>query len=280
MISTAQFEAARPRLLAIAHRMLGSIHDAEDAVQATWLRADSAATGEVDNPVAWLTTVLTRLCLDQLRERRAWAAWPEFDEEIPDEVLAAEEDFIQREDISRAVLVLISQLTPAQRVCYVLHDLFSVPFDHIAEVLGTTTTAAKKHASRARGRIRGADAAAEADDRQHRAVVAAFLSAARGGDIDRMIALMAPECVRVADAALLPPGSATEVKGAAAVAEETRQFVDRIRASTPLRVNGRLVDVIAPGGRALAAIDIDTVADRVVSITINPIRGTDVLTAA
>lgn len=260
--------------------MLGSIHDAEDAVQLTWLRANGAATADVDNPVAWLTTVLTRLCLDQLRERRTRVVGPQLDGETPDDAPAAEEDYIQREDVSRAVLVLISRLTPAQRVAYVLHDLFSVPFDQIAEILGTTTVAAKKNASRARARIRGADPADSADERQHRAIVAAFLSAARGGDVDMLIALMAPDCVRVADEALLPPGAPTRVTGASAVAEETRQFVDRIRASTPLRVNGRLVDVIAPGGRALAAIDIATVADRVVRITISPIRGTDVLTAA
>jgi RNA polymerase sigma-70 factor (ECF subfamily) len=165
-------------------------------------------------------------------------------------------------------------------VAFVLHDLFAVPFDQIAAILDTTPASAKKHASRARTRIRPGQLAVPPDaDRQHQEVVTAFLRAAAGGDIARMIELMAPDCVRTVDGALVPVGTPTRVTGAAAVADETRHFVDRIRFAVPLRVNGRAVHVIAPGGHASAIIDIETHAGIVTRIAIRPVVTTDVLEA-
>ncbi|PRC43899.1 RNA polymerase subunit sigma-70, partial [Mycobacterium sp. ITM-2017-0098] len=184
-------------------------------------------------------------------------------------------------DVSRALMVVLDRLTAPQRVAFVLHDLFAVPFDQIAAVLGTTPAGAKKHASRARSRVRpGDDAVAPADDASHQQIVTAFLRAAAGGDIARMVELMAPDCVRDVDATLVPAGTPVRVTGAAAVAEETRHFVDRIRCSAPMRVNGRPAHVIAPGGHPSAIIDIDTYAGVVTRIAIRPIVATDVLEAS
>ncbi|GAA4876551.1 sigma-70 family RNA polymerase sigma factor [Saccharopolyspora cebuensis] len=279
MGSIEEFEAARPRLLSLAHRMLGSAHDAEDAVQTTWLRAQAAPRDGLDNPDAWLTTITTRVCLDQLRARRRRGEVAPLAAELPAAQLAADEDFLRREDVSRALLVLLARLPPAQRVAYVLHDLFAVPFGQVAAILGTTPGNAKKLASRARARIGGGEEVPGASS-QHREVVAAFLSAARGGDLHRMVALLAPDCVRTADAALLPPGAATTVTGAVAIAAETGLFADRIRASAPMRLDGRAVDVIAPGGHPLAAIEVATRGTRISRITITRIGAADVLAAA
>ena len=275
------FVAERTRLFSVAHRILGSAHDAEDALQTAWLHVQAAPGREIDDVPAWLTTVVTRVCLDQLRGRRRRDVLARRAEPVPDSALAADEEILVREDVSRALMVLLDRLTAPQRVAFVLHDLFAVPFDQIAAILDTTPANAKKHASRARGRVRPDQAAiATADDAQHQKVVSAFLDAAAGGDIARMLALMAPDCVRVVDHALVPPGTPTRVAGAAAVAEETRYFVDRIRSSARLRVNGRTAHVIAPGGHALAVVDIGTEAGVDTCIAIRPVVATDVLEAA
>ncbi len=275
------FVAERPRLLSVAHRILGSVHDAEDAVQTAWLRIQATPDGDIDDVPAWLTTVVTRVCLDQLRDRHRRDVLTRRVDAATDTDVAADEEFLVREDVSRALMVLLDRLTPPQRVAFVLHDLFSMPFDQIAEVLDTTAANAKKHASRARVRIRpDQPPVAAAGDARHHAIVAAFLRAATGGDIARMIELMAPDCVRIADGSLIPAGTPTSVAGAAAIAEETRHFVDRIRSSTPMRVNGRPVHVIAPGGHASATIDIDTRAGVVTCIAIRSIVATDVLEAS
>ncbi|OEV03602.1 hypothetical protein AN216_11035 [Streptomyces oceani] len=261
--------------------MLGSVHDAEDAVQTAWLRAQAAGEDRIDNPAAWLTTVTTRICLDQLRVRQRRGELPLFADAIPEARVAADEDFLRRDEVSRALLVLLEQLTPTQRVSYVLHDLFSVPFDQIAGILDTTPANAKKLASRARARVQRPVSRGEATgiDARHQEIVAAFLDAARGGDVRRMLALLAPDCVRTADPVLLPTGAAATVVGANAVAEETRAFAHRIRATTTLRLNGRRVDVIAPGGHLLASVEAVVRGDRIVGLTIAPIRAGDVLTA-
>ncbi|MDG4665974.1 sigma-70 family RNA polymerase sigma factor [Mycobacterium sp. 236(2023)] len=278
---TERFLADRPRLLSLAHRILGSIHDAEDAVQTAWLRAHPCPAADIENVSAWLTTVVTRVCLDQLRARSRRDALTARVDPISDVELAADEAFLQRDDVSRALMVLLATLTPPQRVAFVLHDLFAVPFDRIADILDTTPTNAKKHASRARSRIRppAAPSGPAPDEEDHAAVVTAFLQAAGGGDMHRMLSLMAPECVRIADAALMPVGAALSISSAAAIAEETRHFVGRIRSSIPMRVNGRALHVIAPGGHAIATIDIAVRAGLVTAITIAPLAATDVVEA-
>ncbi|BBX20559.1 RNA polymerase subunit sigma-70 [Mycolicibacterium duvalii] len=278
MISTAEFEQARPTLLSVAYRIVGAAQDAEDAVQTAWLRTQAAHTAAIDNPSAWLTTVVSRVCLDQLRERRRRdALGRQLTDGIDTAIAAADEAMLRREDVSRALLMLMRELTPPQRVAYVLHDLFSLPFDTVAAVLDITPAAAKKHASRARARLSppAPGGPQHRDDRQHREIVDAFLHAARGGDIARMTTLLAPDCVRRADPALLPRGAATTVRGAAAVAEETRSFVDRIRVSAPMRVDGHPVDVIAPGGHPWALIDIATTGGVITEINLRPVRPAD-----
>ncbi|WP_024804009.1 sigma-70 family RNA polymerase sigma factor [Nocardia sp. BMG51109] len=249
-----KFEAARPRLLSLAHRIVGSQHDAEDAVQTAWLRVQSADPAAVVNPDGLFTTVTARICFDHLRGRERRAELPLLPSDIPGEQLAADEEFLRRDEVSRALLVLLGELSPKQRVAFVLHDLFAVPFDQVAAVLDTTPATAKKLASRARIRLREADPAEPDRSAEHFEIIDAFLAAARGGDIARLVSLMAPGVVRTADPALLPQGGRTTVRGATEVAEETRAFVDRITAAVPLLVGGHPGAVIAPGGHPFALI--------------------------
>lgn len=270
------FEAARPRLLSLAHRILGSVHDAEDAVQTAWLRTRTADREAVDNPDGWFTTVTARLCLDQLRTRQRRGELPLLADAIPAEHLAADEEFLRREDVSRALLVLLTRLTPDQRVAYVLHDLFDVPFERVAAVLDTSVPNAKKLGSRARIRLRDRDEAADMSElTTHAEVVDAFLAAARGGDMDRLVEVLAPDAVRTVEPGLLRGTAVAEVRGAQAVAEETRYFLDRIRASTALLVNGRPGAVIAPGGHPLAGIGFEIADGRITRITITRLESTD-----
>ncbi|MGC4938732.1 sigma-70 family RNA polymerase sigma factor [Kribbella sp. DT2] len=270
-----EFEAARPRLLSLAHRILGSVEDAEDAVQTAWLRVHAVDQPQIDNPPGWFTTVTARLCLDQLRSRARRGELPLLADAIPADTLAADEEFLRREDVSRALLVLLDQLTPTQRVAYVLHDLFRVPFGEVAVVLDTTPPNAKKSASRARQRLAEVDADEVAQTAAHWPIVDAFLAAARGGRIDTLITLMAPDVVRVADRALLPEDGAVEVIGNRAVAEETRSFADRVHASIPMLVNGASAAVIAPGGHPLAVITFDFSGETITRIAIAPLQPTD-----
>jgi len=282
------FEAARPRLMSLAFRIVGSHHDAEDAVQTAWARTQAAGTAQVENPDAWFATVTARACLDILRARRRRAELPLLADDVPGGRMSADETFLRREDLSRALLVLLAELSPRQRVAYVLHDLFAVPFDEIATVLDTSTPSAKKLASRARIRLHeaGVGAAADAgtaasggnepasarsvDRAEHLEIVEAFLAAARGGDMARMVHLMAPDAVRTADARLLPPGVRTTVRGATEVAEETRAFVDRIAVAVPMLVGGHPAAVIAPGGHPWAIVRFRIEAGLVTGIDISP----------
>ncbi|MBQ1109757.1 sigma-70 family RNA polymerase sigma factor [Streptomyces sp. 404i] len=275
-ITVEEFATARPYLLSVAHRMLGSAQDAQDAVQTAWVRAATArSSASVENPSAWLTTVTARVCLDELRARRRRNEAPLLADAVPAADLAADEAVLRAEDVSRALMVLLDRLTPPQRVAYVLHDLFSTPFDRIAEVLGATVPSAKQHASRARRRLAPARQSAEETGRADQRIVDAFMAAARTGDTRRMIQLLAPDSVRDAEAALLPDGGRTTVTGASDIAAETAQFRDRIRAACPLSVNGRPMYVIAPGGRPFATIEISTAGGQVTRIALCLVRPND-----
>ncbi|OLT39970.1 hypothetical protein BJF85_06325 [Saccharomonospora sp. CUA-673] len=297
-----RFQRARPRLLSMAHRMLGSYQDAEDAVQTTWLRVqatrgdragESGATGEIANVDGWFTTITSRICLDQLRARQRrgetslQAVWPSGEvgpdrlgaDRMSAEQMATDEEFLRREDVSRALVVLLGELSANQRVAYVLHDLFAVPFDDVAAVLDTSRDAAKKLASRARLAVRDARVGGAADPdsgsddmRDAAGVVEAFLAAARDGDLDRLVAMLAPDAVRTADRSLLPPAGATEVRGARAIADETRFFAERIAVTAPVWIDGRPAAVIAPGGRPYAVITFTVRAGLVAAFAIEPYR--------
>jgi len=238
----AVFARHRPHLLAVAFRVLGSDADAEDVVQDAWSRYDRADVSEVENIGAWLVTVVTRLCLDRLRRTREHPVRPE---DLPDVAAGGpdpQEVVVLAGELTAAVSVLLEQLTPPQRVALVLHDVFGMPFEEIATVLGTSAGSAKKLASRARGRIRvvqPATGALGAAPREARQVVAAFLQAAQLGDVDGLIAVLHPEVTRTADPQALPPGTRQRLHGAGAVSQETRALRDRARQARLVMINGR-----------------------------------------
>lgn len=260
-----RFEAERRRLLAVAYRMLGSAAEAEDAVQEAWLRLARADGRGVDNLGAWLTTVVSRLCLDALRSRATRREVP-VGEHSPDLVLdddGPEAEAVLAESVGRALLVVLDTLGPDERVAFVLHDSFAVPFDRIAPIVGRSPDTAKKLASRARAKIHGTPAAGAETVRAHREVVEAFLAAARGGDIGKLLAVLAPDVVRRVDPAVLPAGSALLVRGARAVAEETVVLGRRAHFAAPALLDGAVGIVVAPRGRLTLALTVTVTGTRI-----------------
>ena len=276
-----RFEVDRGRLKSVAFQLLGSLSDAEDAVQAAWLKASRSEYAAVANLTAWLTTITAREALDQLRARKRRAEQPLTDADADAAVgerfvaAAADEEVLMAESVSRALLVVLDRLPPAQRVAFVLHDVFAVPFETIADLLDRSPAAAKKLASRARGRLHPAPSAPAPRTAEHLEVVRAFLAASRGGDIDTLVRLLAPDVVRTVDPALVPADVPVEMRGARAVAEETRRFTDRARAAAVVLIDGRPGIAIAPAGRLQALLRIAVGADnliQVVDITGDPER--------
>lgn len=214
-----RFDADRAHLHAVAYRMLGSLSDAEDAVQESWLRLSRSDVDGVANLTGWLTTVVGRICLDMLRSRAARREEPPA-AHLPDPMIVAddggdpEHEAVTADSVGLALLVVLETLTPAERLAFVLHDLFGVPFNEVGRLVGRSTDATKMLASRARRRVRGESAVP--DPGRHRAVVDAFLAASRAGDFDALVALLDPDVVLRAD--LGPGGLAPLVRGAAAVA--------------------------------------------------------------
>ncbi|MER7579528.1 sigma-70 family RNA polymerase sigma factor [Kitasatospora sp. NPDC097691] len=249
--TAARFEAERGRLRAVAQRMLGSTGEAEDAVQEAWLRLVRTDPAEIDNLPGWLTTVVSRICLDLLRARAARREEPT-GEALPDAAGGGadpEREALLVESVGRALLVVLDRLGPAERVAFVLHDGFAVPFEQIAPIVGRTPVAAKKLASRARQRVRGTAALPPGPLAGHRRVVEAFLAAARDGDLAGLLAVLAPDVVRRADPAALPPGRSPVARGAATVARETTVLGRRARHGAVALVDGAPGILIAPGGR-------------------------------
>ena len=256
-----RFETDRARLRAIAYRMLGSRTDAEDAVQEAWLRLSRAGDAGVENLGGWLTTVVARVCLDMLRARREKSA----DEAVPRLAAAAdaEQEALLAESVGLAMLVVLDRLTPAERVAFVLHDMFDLPFEEIAGIVGRSVDASRQLASRARRRVRGATGDPEADRDRQRQVVEAFLAASRRGDFDALLALLDPSVVARADAAAVAAGAAPEVRGAAEVATT---FAGRARAARPALVDGLVGLAWAPGGHPRVVFDFTTENGRIVAI--------------
>ncbi|HEY4726086.1 MAG TPA: sigma-70 family RNA polymerase sigma factor, partial [Actinomycetota bacterium] len=217
-----RFQAHRPRLRAVAYRMLGSLGEADDAVQETWLHLSRADPSGVDNLGRWLTTVVARVCLDTLRARTARREEP-LGVHLPDPIishqdaLGPEEEALLAEGVGLALLVVMEQLAPAERLALVLHDTFAVPFDQIAAILGRSPAAARQLASRARRRVRASATLPDGDLARQRKVVDAFLAAARDGDLDALVAVLDPEVVVRADWGGVPAGASRMVRGARAV---------------------------------------------------------------
>ena len=227
-----RFETHRAHLRAVAYRMLGSADEADDAVQEAWIRLSRANAGLVDNLAGWLTTVVARVCLDMLRSRKSRREEPLSLHHVAGN--DPEHEVLLADSVGLAMLVVLETLAPAERVAFVLHDLFGLPFDEIAPIVGRTPSAARQLASRGRRRVRGADPAT-GDLTLHREIVDAFLAASRGGDFEGLLAMLDPDVVVRADEAAVKLGAEREVRGAAAAA---RTFAGRARAAQPALVNG------------------------------------------
>ena len=266
-----RFEAHRAHVRAVAFRMLGSMPEAEDAVQEAWLRLSRSDTGEIENLGGWLRTVVARVCLDMLRSRRSRREEPletHQPESAVDDAhrIDPEEETLLAESVGLALLVVLDTLAPAERLAFVLHDMFAVPFDEIAPIVGRSPAAARQLASRARRRVKGAAADAEADVTRQREVVDAFLAASRGGDLGALLAVLDPDIVVRADEAAVQLGAAREVHGAVGVAEF---FFGRARGAQPALVNGVPGLVWAPGGRPKVAFAFTVTEGRVVEIHVH-----------
>ncbi len=263
-----RFEENRTHLRTVAYRMLGSLSEADDAVQEAWLRLSRSDTSGVANLRGWLTTVVGRVCLDMLRGRRSRREEP-IDALVPEPIMSREDgmdpeqEALLADSMGQALLIVLGTLAPAERLAFVLHDMFDVPFDEIAPIVGRSPAAARKLASRARRRVQGAPAAPDADLVQRQEVVKAFLAASRGGDFDALLALLDPEVVLQADGAAVAQGASGDVRGAAAVAAT---FAGRARAARRALVNGAAGLVWAPGGRPRVVFSFTIVRGKIVAI--------------
>ncbi len=262
-----RFEAHRTHLRAVAYRMLGSASEADDAVQEAWLRLSRSNASGVENLGGWLTTVVARVCLNMLQSRASRREQPQ-GAHLPDPVAGREDggdpehEALLAEGVGLALLVVLDTLTPAERLAFVLHDTFAVPFDEIAPIVERSPAAARQLASRARRRVQGA-APPDTDLTRQRAVVDAFLAASRGGDFDALLAVLDPDVVLRADHAAVQAGASREVRGAAAVAGA---FSGRARAARPALVNGAAGAVWAPGGRPRVVFAFTITRGRIVAI--------------
>ena len=250
-----RFEASRPRLRAMAYRMLGSLGDAEVAVLEGWLRAAGADSDDVANMEGWFTTIVARVCLDMLRSRKSRREEPL----SPDDAAMAgleqgpEQETMLADSVGLAMLVVLDNLAPAERVAFVLHDTFGLPFGEIAAITGRTPASARQLASRARRRIQGSEHPRPRRARQ-REMAEAFLAAARGGDLSALVAVLDPDVVLRADAAATPSGRPVTVRGAAAVASGARVAAGRARYGRVALINGTPGLIVAPRGRLVLAL--------------------------
>ncbi|PDP88177.1 RNA polymerase subunit sigma-70 [Glycomyces fuscus] len=266
----ARFEEHRALLRSIAHRMLGSAGEAEDAVQETWLRLNRSDAHSIDNLAGWLTTVVGRVCLDMLRSRASRREDP-VGEDVPEPArdlpqAGPEQQALLADSVGMALLVVLDTLTPAERLAFVLHDLFAMPFDQIAPILERTPAATRQLASRARRRVRGADADGVPDPARRHRVVEAFLAAARGGDFEGLMAVLAPDVAVSADEFAVLRGVPAVTSGAEAVAGQAITFSRLAQDSRVVSVNGLPGLVGLRGGRPYAALAFTVEDDRIVGI--------------
>jgi RNA polymerase sigma-70 factor (ECF subfamily) len=270
-----RFETHRPHLRAVAYRMLGSMTEADDAVQDAWLRLSRSDTRDVDNLGGWLTTVVARLCLDMLRSRKARREDP-MGVHFPEPIVASadapdpEQEVILADSVGLAMLVVLETLTPAERLAFVLHDTFGLPFDEIASIVGRSPTTTRQLASRARRRVRGATTSSDVDVTRQREVVDAFLAASRAGDFEALLRVLDPDVIVRADAgagrSML--GRTREVRGARAVAKEAFGFRRLAGGARRALVNGAAGLVVFAGERPFAVLGFTVRGGRIVAIDI------------
>ena len=268
-----RFESNRTRLRAVAYRMLGSLNDAEDAVQETWLRLSRSGASGVENLGGWLTTVVAHVCLDMLRarkSRREESMGPHMPEPIANREHGSdpEHEALLADSVGLALLVVLDTLAPAERLAFVLHDMFAVPFEEIAPIVGRSPAAARQLASRARRRVRGAATASHADLARQREVVEAFLAALRAADFDGLLAVLDPDVVVRADTAAAAAGGAREVRGAQTWARGAVAFSRGARFAQPALVNGTVGLVLAPRGRLFRALTFTITRGKIVEIDV------------
>jgi RNA polymerase sigma factor (sigma-70 family) len=269
-----RFEGYRPHLRAVAYRMLGSLSEADDAVQEAWLRLSRAGDDGVRNLGGWLTTVVARVCLDMLHARRSRREEP-LEAHLPDPVVSRqdgpgpEEEALVADAVGLALLVVLDTLTPAERLAFVLHDMFAVPYAEIGALVGRSEPATRQLASRARRRVRQSTPVADTDPALQRQAVDAFLAAARGGDFDALVEVLHPDVVLRADRGARPTGASVVLRGASRVAEQAVGYSRNVGPDVrPALVNGAAGLVVAPRGRPLAVLGFTVAEGRIVEIDI------------
>jgi len=266
-----QFEEHRAHLRAVAYRMLGSLAEADDAVQDAWIRLSRSEAAGVENLGGWLTTIVARVCLNALRSRNRRREDP-VNVHVPDPVISLDEgsdpeqEAILADSVGLALQVVLDTLTPAERLAFVLHDMFDLPFDEIAPMLGRSPTAARQLASRARRRVRGAIPAPDADVAAQRRLVDAFFAAARGGDFDALVAVLDPAVVLRTDGGTARPEASAELTGPAAVAGRALMFARPSAHLRPALVNGAAGVVITEQGRTISVMGFTVTNGKIIQI--------------
>ena len=267
----ALFEANRPHLHAVAYRMLGSPSEADDAVQEGWLRLSRSDTSEVENLAGWLTTVVARVCLDMLRSRKARRE-ESLSTHVPDPVFSREpgidpeHEAVLADSVGLALLVVLEMLSPAERLAFVLHDMFGVSFEEIAPMVDRSPDAARQLASRGRRRVQGVPAVPDTDLGGQRQVVDAFFAAARDGDFDALVAVLDPDVVLRSDGGTLRPEASVIRRGAEAVARQALMFARLSPFVRPALVNGAAGVVVAPAGRAVSVMGFTVAGGKIIAI--------------
>jgi RNA polymerase sigma factor (sigma-70 family) len=267
-----QFEAHRTHLRAVAYRMLGSLTEADDALQESWIRLSRSDTNKVENLGGWLTTIVARVCLNMLRSRKARAEEP-LGEPVPEPIISGpngldpEQEALVADSVGLALLIVLDALTPAERLAFVLHDMFAMPFDEIAPIIGRSPAAARQLGSRARRRVQGAAPVPDPDLSRQREVVDAFLAASREGDFEALVSLLDPDVVLRVDRPV-PPGAPAVIRGAKAVAEQAHSFRSLTPFAQPALVNGAAGFVVAPYGEPYAVLGITVAHGKIVEIDV------------
>jgi RNA polymerase sigma factor (sigma-70 family) len=268
-----EFEEHRPHLRAVAYRMLGSLSEADDALQETWLRLSRSDGSDIENLGGWLTTVTARVCLNMLRSRKTRREEP-LSVHIPDPIVSRddavdpEQEALLADSVGLALHIVLETLTPAERLAFVLHDMFAVPFDDIAPIVGRSPETARQLASRARRRVQGGSAVPDADLARQREVVEAFFAAARAGDFDALVAVLDPDVVARSDGGTARPGLSAAIRGAAAVANRALAYAQPAAEVRPALVNGAAGVVIVLGSQPFSVMGFTVARGKIVEIDV------------